>query len=284
MSHNLFAARWEDSARTRYTNTNTMTALILASSLCGLEEEKRYLRRKAKLLAAFLVLQLLSWESCYFWNGQCKIIEGTSCLVTPHIRRHPWDAKTLIHCATIYSGQALLLLYYYNLVHGGSSTSTFLQRNTQPTVLQFLERLRASQTQFNLLGQGRGLGTWTGRRQNVDHSPGFVPPPDFCPRGKSDKIRPWLGTKVYSALAETGIQTTNTFLQESANIIFVWLCDLCDCDTQNILDFKQPSPIHHTELSLAYLISKALGCVQQEPELVEWHGKTFREEENAVQR
>ena len=104
---------------------------------------------------------------------------------------------------------------------GGSSTSTFLQRNTQPTVLQFLERLRASQTQFNLLGQGRGLGTWAGRRQNVDHSPGFVPPPDFCPRGKSDKIRPWLGTKVYSALSKTGIQTTNTFLQESANIIFV---------------------------------------------------------------
>ena len=66
----------------------------------------------------------------------------------------------------------------------------------------------------------------------MDHSPGFVPPPDFCPRGKSDKIRPQLGTKVCSALSKTGIQTTNTFLQESANIIFV----------KNILDFKAPSP------------------------------------------
>ena len=102
---------------------------------------------------------------------------------------------------------------------------------------------------------------WAGRRQNVDHSPGFVPPPDFCPRGKSDKIRPWLGTKVYSALAETGIQTTNTFLQESANIIFV---KIVTHKTFWIL-----SNYHHTELSLAYLISKALGCVQKEPELVE---------------
>ena len=51
---------WEDSARTRYTNiTNTTTALILASALCGLEVEKRHLQRKAKLLAAFLVLQLV---------------------------------------------------------------------------------------------------------------------------------------------------------------------------------------------------------------------------------
>ena len=36
-----------------------MTALILARALCGLEVEKRYLQRKAKLLAAFLVLQLV---------------------------------------------------------------------------------------------------------------------------------------------------------------------------------------------------------------------------------
>ena len=85
-----------------------------------------------------------------------------------------------------------------------------------------VERLRASQTQFNLLGRWLGQGRGAARRrQNVDHSPGFVPPPDFCPRGKSDKIRPWLGTKVCSALAETGIQTTNTFLHEPANITFV---------------------------------------------------------------
>ena len=52
-------------------------------------------------------------QSCYFevWNGQCKIIEGTSCLVTPHIRRHP-AAKTLIHCATIYSN-----VFYFRLTH-----------------------------------------------------------------------------------------------------------------------------------------------------------------------
>ena len=49
----------EDSARTRNTNSNTMTAFILAPALCGLEVEKRYLQRKAKLLAAFLVLQLV---------------------------------------------------------------------------------------------------------------------------------------------------------------------------------------------------------------------------------
>ena len=36
-----------------------MTALILASALYGLEVKKRYLQVKAKLLAAFLVLQLV---------------------------------------------------------------------------------------------------------------------------------------------------------------------------------------------------------------------------------
>ena len=129
-------------------------------------------------------------------------------LVTPHIRRHP-PTKTLI-----YTARALPQFT------PASSTSFSTLRGSPPQIVQRSCVL----PKLNLTCWVRAAAwalAWAGRRQNVDHSPGFVPPPDFCPRGKSDKIRPWLGTKVCSALSKTGIQTTNTFLQESANIIFV---------------------------------------------------------------
>ena len=162
-------------------------------------------------------------------------------------------------------------------MEGGTSTSTFLQRNTQPTVLQFLERLRASQTQFNLLGQGRGLATCLGRTAAKCGSfPRFCSSTRFLSAWKIWQDKTLVGHQgLLRPCRDWYSDNKHLFLQEPANITFV---KFVTHKTFWIL-----SNYHHTELSLAYLISKALGCVQKEPELVEWHGKTFQEEENTFQ-
>ena len=121
---------------------------------------------------------------------------------------------------------------------GGSSTSTFLQRNTQPTVLQFLERLRASQTQFNLLGQGRGLGTCLGRTAAKCGS--F---PRFC--SSTRFLSAWKIWQDKTLVGHQGLLRPCRDWYSDNKHLFARTCKYHFCkdrDTQNILDFKQLSP------------------------------------------
>ena len=137
-------------------------------------------------------LVTLVFEMGSLWDYRGHFLQ----LVTPHIRRHP-RAKTLIYtapCSVQFTPT--------------SSTSFSTLRGSPPQIVQRSCVL----PKLNLTCWVRAAAQAGGGKMWIILPVLFVElGPDFCPRGKSDKISPRLGTKVWPAHSLTGMQTTNNF-------------------------------------------------------------------------